>query len=109
MPSMLDKFGRHHQDQLYRNSSETMNGILLDTVEIGFDASTSKNDQEAIRELITGVLASSKVEWIAWPSDSRCTIGLKAGRYKLDMLEHALLKREFKFDTLNHFYSARLT
>ena len=107
MSSIRDKFGRHHHDQLFRNSSATINGMLLDTLEIRF--SESVTDKEKIQEIASETFSNSSIDWIAWPEDTRCTIGLNAGYYKLDRFGRVFAKHGIKFDAIRPFYSARLS
>ncbi len=107
MAAIYDEFGRHHHDQLYRNSSETIDGVLLDSLEIRFIDSVS--DKEKISGIIYEIFSNEKIERIVWPEDTRCTMALKAGYYKLGGLEQAISNHGGKLDTINHFYSARLS
>ena len=106
---MYDKFGRLHHDQRYRNSIHTARGILLDTVEIDFLEPVNPSNQEKIRKSMVEVFSESVIEWIEWPGDSRCTIGLIMDYYNLAKLKGVLSKYNIKINEVKPSYSARLS
>ena len=104
---MLDTFGRHHHDQLHRNSNTTSQGTYLDTLEIIFNKPIPAGDKERVREIIDA-FSEKKVGRIAWPLDIRCTLTVPAGYYRVAELQRSLSKSGFNVNGINHFYSARL-
>lgn len=104
---MMDQYGRHHHEQLTRNSYNTVQGPLLDTIEIQFDKNISTEGRDRIKEILSEFATESKFQWMSWPHENLATIGLTADYYKVDKLRVMLEKTPFKMDQLSYFYSAR--
>ncbi len=104
---MLDKYGRHHHDQLFRNNNLLYPRLYVDTIELAFDRDLSPPERDHLSALITR-FAGKPPTLIARSHPGLLTIGLPADNYEMKELEEILIKADLKPTAIKACYSARL-
>ena len=106
---MKDRFGRHHNSQLFRNKISTPEGIFLDSIEFIYSKPLKDSEKEKVTKFVRNFFTNKDIKWNTWPEDSRFSIGLEAGCVRIENLKKVLSSAEIEPEEINHFFSARLS